>query len=178
VICISTVAEVAITFSQLPGPTTGSVSVRSSGPSVSTFEGEAGEGRFRISQPFTPKFGSMVLKFVFRGRLLRSTQRVLIYTDTLPMTGKRRAAVGLAIKKSCQAELKVPFESFHHRAESNAWIQVTDYCCWGVFRKWESSDTRTYDLLRPRLAATEINRWRRWRPGSCGKEEMAHSSGW
>jgi hypothetical protein len=69
------------------------------------------------------KFASMVLKFVLRGRLLRSTQRVLIYADTLPMTGKRRAAVELAIKKSRQAELKVQFESSRQRRESNAWIQ-------------------------------------------------------
>ncbi len=107
---------------------------------------------------FYPQFASMVLRFIFRGRLLPGTSKVIIFTDTLPVA-EHRSAVEKAIKKACRADLgnAVPFESFHHKKESNAWIQVADYCSWAVFRKWEGGDPRTYSQLATRLAAPELD---------------------
>jgi hypothetical protein len=110
----------------------------------------------RADYDFYPRFASMVLKFIFRGRVLRGTTGAIIYTDTLPMSNRRRA-VEATIKASCRAALVVPFGIFHHRRQSNAWIQVADYCSWGVFRKWEGNDPRTYDQLRSRLATRELD---------------------
>lgn len=109
-------------------------------------------------ETFYPKFSTMVLRFVFRGRVKPNTGAVLIYTDTLPFTGKRAKAAEVAIKSACRCDLRagLPFHVLHHRHESNAWIQVADYCCWAVCRKWEHGDTTAYDRLRARLAATEI----------------------
>ena len=110
-------------------------------------------------ETFYPKFATMLLKFVFRGRVKPNTQSVLVYTDTLPFTGKRAKAVEIAVKSACRSELTtgMPFHVLHHRRESNAWIQVADYCCWSVCRKWEHGTTDAYDRIRVRLAATEID---------------------
>ena len=107
---------------------------------------------------FYPKFGSMVLQFVFRNRQWTATaNRVLAFTDRLPVK-KRRKAVAAAFKRSCRRDLRqIPFNLYHHPAESNYWLQVVDYCCWAVQRKWEQQDRRTYDQITPRLAAPEIN---------------------
>ena len=107
---------------------------------------------------FYPKFLCMVLNFVLRGRVKPGTNQVMIYTDTLPFTKTQRKAVEAAIKKSCKAELpNIPFHILHHRIESNIWIQVADYCCWSVCRKWEHGDAEFYNRLRGKLAATEID---------------------
>ncbi len=107
---------------------------------------------------FYPKFAAIVLRFVFRGRVKPGTSRILVYTDTLPFDKKRTLAVEVAIKKSCREGLKgLPFRVLHHRRESNAWIQVADYCCWSVCRKWENGVLDAYNQLRARLAATEID---------------------
>lgn len=108
---------------------------------------------------FYPKFLSMVLRFILRGRVRPGTSQILIYTDTLPMAQKKQAkAVQVAIKASCQREqLDIPFHVLNHRRESNAWLQVADYCCWSVCRKWEHGNSDAYDRLRVRLAATEID---------------------
>jgi hypothetical protein len=101
------------------------------------------------------------LKFILR-RLLPGTATVLIFTDTLPVKQHRDAAEK-AIKLTCRAELtsKINFEIYHHPSASNPWIQVADYCSWAVFRKWEHKDTRTYDQLRHRLEAAELDAlWR------------------
>lgn len=107
---------------------------------------------------FYPKFAGMVLRFVFKGRVRPATSVILVYTDTLPFEKKRALAVEVAIKKSCRDDLPgIPFKVFHHRHESNAWIQVADYCCWSVYRKWENGNLEAYNRLRARLAATEID---------------------
>jgi len=100
----------------------------------------------------------MVLRFVFRGRVRPGTSQILVFTDTLPFERKRALAVEVAIKKSCHEDLPgLRFQVFHHRRESNAWIQVADYCCWSVFRKWENGNLDAYNRLRARLADTEID---------------------
>lgn len=113
----------------------------------------------RDCEKFYPKFSSMVLRFVFRGRIKPNTSQVLIYTDTLPFSGKQARAAENAIKSACRSDLPngIPFHVLHHRRESNAWIQVADYCCWSICRKWEHGDTTAYTLLQGRLAATEID---------------------
>jgi len=105
---------------------------------------------------FYPKFASMVLRFIFRGNVLRGTPCVLVYTDSLPFEKHKRAAEA-AIKKTARADLgTTPFLALHHRRESNALLQAADYCAWAVFRKWERGDDRTYAQLRARLIKQEI----------------------
>jgi hypothetical protein len=108
-------------------------------------------------QYFYHKFVTMVLRFILRGRVRPETSQILIYTDTLPMAQKKQAkAVQVAIKASCQGERPgIPFHVLNHRRESNCWLQVADYRCWSVCRKWEHGDA--YDRLRTKLAATEID---------------------
>lgn len=108
---------------------------------------------------FYPKFASILLKFVLRGRVGRDATKLLIYADRLPIDTKdRREAVLKAMKTTC-AECKpgVEHHVFSHPTESNKWLQVVDYCCWAVWKKWEFGDTRTYDQLHPRLQAPELN---------------------
>lgn len=107
---------------------------------------------------FYPKFASMVLRFVFRGRLRPGTGTVLIFTDALPIKWHRESAEK-AIKKACRAELDstIRFESYHHPRASNAWIQVADYCSWSVYRKWQHADPHFYDQLKSRLAKGELD---------------------
>lgn len=109
-------------------------------------------------ETFYPKFSAMLLRFIFKGRIKPRTAGVLIYTDTLPFSGKRAKAAEVAIKTACRSDLpeNLPFQVLHHRRESNAWIQVADYCCWGVCRKWEHGNPDVYDQIKARLAATEI----------------------
>lgn len=109
-------------------------------------------------EEFYPKFATMVLRFVFRGRLKKATPCVLIYTDTLPFSGERARSAESAIKSACRTALPktTTFHVLHHRRESNVWLQIADYCCWSVCRKWEHGDQNAYDQLRSRLAAKEI----------------------
>jgi hypothetical protein len=43
-------------------------------------------------------------------------------------------------------------------AQSDPCLQVADYCTWAIQRKWEGSDTRSYDIIAPKIA-TEFDVW-------------------
>ena len=40
------------------------------------------------------------------------------------------------------------YSLLHHASKSCVGLQVTDYCNWAVFRKWERGDSRSYDLVK------------------------------
>jgi len=109
---------------------------------------------------FYAKFLTSALRFVLRGRVHAGTSCILIYTDRLPTTKRANAkAFEKAVKLECAADLPKGFPAYmyHHPSESNYWLQATDYACWGVQRKWELDDLRTYNSLVPHLAAPELD---------------------
>ena len=110
----------------------------------------------RADRVFYPKFASMVLRFVLRGRLAQTATRVLAFTDRLPVK-KHRASINAAFKSTCRQSLQQPFNLYHHPSGSNYWLQVVDYCCWAVQRKWMLQDLRTYERLAGRLAERELD---------------------
>lgn len=108
---------------------------------------------------FYPKFAGTLLKFVLKGRVRPGTDRVLVFADTIPMdTRAKREGVLKAMKMTCASVLHPGIEHhvFSHRRESNKWLQVADYCCWSVAKKWEGGDARTYEQLRTRLTVSEL----------------------
>jgi hypothetical protein len=107
---------------------------------------------------FYPQFASMMLRFVLKGCVRPGTERVVIVTDTLPIQRHRQVVVK-TLKGACRSDLapSLPFEIYHHPHESNAWLQVVDYCCWATYRKWERGDLRTYAQLSHRLERAELD---------------------
>ena len=107
---------------------------------------------------FYPRYASNPLSVAFSLSLRPTTNSVLVFTDSLPVQ-KHKDSVEKAIKSTCRAMLPkgLQFHSYHHRLESNIWIQVADYCCWAIFRKWEQGDDRTYNQLVGRLVSEEID---------------------
>lgn len=108
---------------------------------------------------FYPKFAGSLLRFVLKGSAFRpDTTQVLVFSDTLPMIKSKREGVLKAMKQTCAACLppNIQHHALSYRRESNKWLQVADYCCWAMSRKWERSDMRTYGQLRPRLEQTEL----------------------
>jgi hypothetical protein len=107
---------------------------------------------------FYPRFASMPIRFILRGRMRADTSHVLIYTDEMPVRRGRRA-LEKAVKRECATDLQggPSWHIYHHPSHSNVWIQVADYACWAVQRKWEQADHRYLAEIQPRLAAPELD---------------------
>lgn len=113
---------------------------------------------FNNTAKFYADLGSMPFHFVFRGFIRPNTHQVLIYSDQLlSLERAHRELIKKSTKTAVRAELPkaVRFQVYFHPSGTNAWLQVTDYCCWAVLRKWEHKDPRMYNRLLPHLAAPE-----------------------
>ncbi len=113
----------------------------------------------RDPKRFYPQFAGSLLKYILRGPSGQSCDRALVYADTIPIdTRAKREGVLKAIKGVCATESgrRCDYHAFSHCHQSNKWIQVADYCCWAMRRKWELGDLRTYNQLRPKLSQPEL----------------------
>lgn len=79
-------------------------------------------------------------------------KEVIVITDTIPVNRKRRMA-----EKSIQravARNQIPgmtYRILHHQSRSHHGLQVADYCCWAIFRKWQKGQSAWYDRLKPAI---------------------------
>ena len=63
-------------------------------------------------------------------------------------TKKRRKSIRLAIEDVVDQSTMCKWEVAFWPAESDPCLQVADCCCWAIQRKYERSDTRSYDLIK------------------------------
>ena len=66
-------------------------------------------------------------------------------------TKKRRKAMRLTIEDVVEQSTKCKWEVAFWPATSDPCLQVADYCCWAIQRKYEKSDTRSYDLIKDKI---------------------------
>lgn len=97
---------------------------------------------------FYPEMLGHLLKYVVP-QLGGGADDVIVITDTVPVNKKRRAiekGVQLALAKMLPQGRK--YHILHHASRSHYGLQVADYCCWAVFRKWQRSETEYYDCIK------------------------------
>ena len=77
-------------------------------------------------------------------------EQVIAITDSIPVNRKRQA-VEKAIRTTLTSTLPrgMKYRVLHHQSRSHYGLQVADYCCWAVFRKWQTGDLAWYNLIRP-----------------------------
>jgi hypothetical protein len=82
-----------------------------------------------------------------------STDRLLVVAASLGFGAKRRAfeaAVREAVSEHAGA-------GEHHvacwPAATDPCLQVADYCCWAIKRKWENRDERSYGLIADKISS-------------------------
>jgi hypothetical protein len=103
----------------------------------------------QVPETFYPRMLGYLLRYILERHDLKAFQEVLIFTDSIPIN-KKRLAVEKAIKTTLSEILPATarYRIFHHESKSNYDLQIADYCTWAVYRKWSSSDTRSYEHIR------------------------------
>lgn len=106
----------------------------------------------RDDRRFYPEMLGYLLKYVLPREVEAGAREVIVITDTLPVQKKRRAiekAIQQALAKMLPPGMR--YRILHHASRSHYGLQVADYCCWAVFRKWQRGETEFCDLLKPAL---------------------------
>jgi hypothetical protein len=103
----------------------------------------------QADEQFYPQMIGYLLRYLFQGPSLQAFSEVVVITDSLPVQRKRKA-VEKAIKMTLAHMLPsgTKYQVLHHASKAWLGLQVSDYCNWAIFRKWERGDTRSYDLIR------------------------------
>ena len=98
---------------------------------------------------FYPEMLGYLLRWVLGSPSHRTADEVVIITDTIPLK-RRRQSIEKAIKNTLG--VMVPRSSsyriLHHDSRSHYGLQVADYCCWAIYRRWESSDEHYYSHIK------------------------------
>jgi len=105
--------------------------------------------RLREQEKFYPAMLGRLLKYVFTEAQGASYKQVIVKTDRLPLN-KKRNAIEKAIKTTLSDMLPrdSSYRVLHHESRSSISLQVADYCNWAIYRKWESGDLRSYEIIK------------------------------
>ncbi len=88
--------------------------------------------------------------YVFNHERFDCAEELIVVTDSIPVK-KKLNDVRSALKKYMKektAKIGIPYKLYHHRSESDLNLQVADYCCWAIQRKWERGDDRSYEIIK------------------------------
>lgn len=88
---------------------------------------------------------------------LNINKNFIIITDRLPVQNNKNKQIG-ALKKGIKEYLKskdldkqLRYDIFHHCSASSVNLQIADYICWAIFRKFERNDDTYYKKIEKYL---------------------------
>lgn len=103
---------------------------------------------------FYPEMLRDLLKVVLPRELDADTSEVIVITDAIPISKKRRA-IEKAVRTTLARMLPLGtnYRILHHQSRSHYGLQVADYCCWAISRKWRTGESVWYDRIRPAVCS-------------------------
>lgn len=114
----------------------------------------------RVDQPRFYKIGWF---FHFKhgaAQRLAGAQEVLITAASLGTRREQKSFQSPVADVMNQTVKGMAWETDFWPAGSDPCLQVADYCAWAIQRKWETGDTRSYDLIKDRITY-EYDLWAR-----------------
>jgi len=93
-------------------------------------------------------------------RVVRENDELLVVGASLGTRKKRRLMHDAVKDVVRQVTPTVHYRTASWSAQSEPCLQVADYCCWAIARKWERGDDAAYDLIREKIKS-EFDVWRR-----------------
>jgi hypothetical protein len=105
----------------------------------------------------------ILLRWVFRSRTTASIDAINVWAARIG-THKKKAMFERTVKTYLSHELqhRIPYSLMIHSAASHPMLQMADYCCWAVAKKWKDRELRPYQKIQAALK-TEFEIFRRGR---------------
>ena len=105
--------------------------------------------KLQLDTRFYPEMLGMLLDYVIKGWSFKyMVPETIVFTDTIPHR-KKRGVVEKAIKSHLKSRLQGnSYRVYHHSSKSSVGLQVVDYCCWAMQRKWVLNDTTSHNYIK------------------------------
>ena len=96
---------------------------------------------------FYRMLGETSLRYAFTRADWQGYEHVVIVFSSL-FDRKKRGILKQAFKSLIKEHAKVPFSLYFHDSKFDLCNQAVDYFGWAIYRKWESADLRSYELVK------------------------------
>lgn len=93
------------------------------------------------------KIGEALLKYTFNRAAWRDYDHVVLVFSSL-FDKKKRGILKQTFKSLIKSLAAKPYSLYFHDSKFDLCNQATDYFGWALYRKWESSDERSYVLIK------------------------------
>ncbi len=101
-----------------------------------------------------PRMCFYLLRFVLSRFDLTAYQHIFIFMDYLAVKGMREALVkGIREAISPLLSGARKYSIHQHHSMSHSYLQIADYYCWAIYRKWEAQDVRSYERVRHQISS-------------------------
>lgn len=91
-----------------------------------------------------------LLKYVFNRPRYRSADTIVVVLSSL-FTRQFHGAIARLLRSYLKMETSAKFHIYFHCTKADLNCQIADYCGWAIARKWESGDTRSYNLISAKI---------------------------
>lgn len=88
-----------------------------------------------------------VLKYIFRIPRYKKAKRIVVILSSL-FTNPRQKAIKQVLAEYLKGHTAAQFFIYFHATKADLNCQIADYCGWAIARKWERSDSRSYELIK------------------------------
>ncbi len=93
--------------------------------------------------------GQALLRYSFNRATWRGYDHVVIVFSSI-FDKKKRGILKQAFKSLIKQYAQTSFALYFHDSKFDPCNQAVDYFGWAIYRKWESAESRSYDIIRPR----------------------------
>lgn len=102
---------------------------------------------------YAEMLGSL-LRLVLSGESKSEAREVIVITDTVPFR-RRREALEKSVRSTLSRTIpnRLRYRILHHDSRAHYGLQVADYVCWAVFRKYERGQSDFYDRISPAVVS-------------------------
>lgn len=108
----------------------------------------------RDDQRFYPHMLGYLLRYVVGQMSRQSVEDIIIVTDTIPLQRKRQAILrAIKVTLAGLLPLRPKYRVLHHDSRSHYGLQVADYCCWAIFRKYERGDIDAFRRIQAAVSS-------------------------
>lgn len=118
---------------------------------VTIMEKSKAQPQVRRSRPRFYKYGWYYHFKYGTQNVIRSASELLVTAASIGTKKERASFTGAIDDVMHQTVRRIKWATDFWPASSDPCLQVADYCAWGIQRKWERGDARSYDLIRDRI---------------------------
>ena len=108
---------------------------------------KAGRKFYKNHKEFYETLAKPLMEYAFNRASWRGYSHVVVLFSSI-FDNETRGILKQTFKSAIKAHASLPFSIYFHGSKFDFCSQAADYYAWAIYRKWESGDTRSFNLVK------------------------------